>query len=275
MALQHISAIEDRIRGAGISETRRTQFLSLLQRYQKDFLSLVEQNRMIDRLTEQMDLAATQVSELVQSHVESTNRSMEEKIQTTNEMAQQRTEWMNWVILIAIALGVLFTIKITSQIVRPMQRMAELLEELTYTDLVRPVPHVEGGRDEVNAMAGYLNALAEQRNRFINWWKNSMDEVESYEQLKNIMEHAQTQDTDAAGEVVKIKHELLNALSIKKALASKEFSELKQRTENIINAAAVLQHPSVSRMDVEEQSKAIHYSAEMIRKSLDMLSKET
>ncbi len=46
-------------------------------------------------------------------------------------------------------------------------------------------------------------------------------------------------------------------------------------TEKILSASALLQHPSVSRGDVDEQGKVIHYSAELIRKSLKMLTNQT
>lgn len=274
MALKHIEIIESRIRSAGISDENRRNMTSLLQRYRDDFLLLVEQNREISSLTELMDQAANHVTELVKSNVDAANRDMEKTISAINTTSKQRTDWMFWVVVAAIALGIFFAIMITRHIVRPMRRMAVLLEQLTYTELVDPLPHVKGGRDEINDMAGYLNTLAEHRNRFIHWWESSMNEAEACKQLRQILQSADKQDPAAAIEIDNLKADLLDALSTKKILISNEFKEVNKQAETILDASAMLQHPSISRGEVDKQGKVIHYAAELIRKSLHMLSRE-
>jgi HAMP domain-containing protein len=274
MALKHIETIEGRIRAAGISDENREEMTSLLQRYRDDFLLLVEQNHEISSLTELMDQAANHVTELVKSNVDAANRDMQETIGAINTTSKQRTDWMFWVVVAAIALGIFFAIMITRHIVQPMRRMAVLLEQLTYTELVDPLPHVKGGRDEINGMAGYLNTLAEHRNRFIHWWESSMNEAEACKQLRQILQSADTQDATAAVEIDNLKADLLDALSTKKLLISKEFEEVNKQADMILDASAMLQHPSISRGEVDKQGKVIHYAAELIRKSLQMLSRE-
>jgi hypothetical protein len=75
-------------------------------------------------------------------------------------------------------------------------------------------------------------------------------------------------------EIDTLKSDLLDAISTKKILISNEFDEVNKQAETILDASAMLQHPSISRGEVEEQGKVIHYAAELIRKSLQMLSRE-
>ncbi|MES9960578.1 MAG: hypothetical protein ABW089_09095 [Sedimenticola sp.] len=274
MVLRQVTAIENRISASSIGNEQQRQFLSLLERYREDFKSLVDQSEEVSRLTVQMEGAANHVIELVRKSVESANSEMAEVIRATDAVSRERTDLMNWVVVFAIALGVLFSIYLTNHIVRPMRKMADLLERLTYTELVDPVHHVEGGRDEINTMAGYLNTLVEHRNRFVNWWKRSMDEAIACEQLKGLIENPARESSDMNREIQNAKQDLIEALSGKKMLISREFEEMKDHAEEILNASAHLQHPSISRGDVDEQGKRIHYSAEMMKKSLSMLSKD-
>lgn len=272
MAVKQLEAIDLRIQSAGISNQNREHLTKLLQRYRDDFLSLVNQDRNISALTVQMEQAANEIVGLVKTSVQTENSAMEDLTQSINATSQQRIEWMYWIIIAAIGLGIFFTTKITGHIVKPMRRMERLLEQLTYTDFVEHVDHVEGGRDEVNAMAGFINTLADHRNRFIKWWKNSMEEDESCRQLQKVIENYSQQDSNVTTEINNIKAELQDTMSVKKVLISKEFEEVEKLTEKILNASSLLQHPSVSRGDVDEQGKAIHYFAELIRKSLQMLT---
>lgn len=274
MALKQIEIIEGRIRSAGISDENRGDLTSLLQRYRDDFLLLVEQNQEILSLTELMDQAANHVTELVKSNVDSANRDMETTINAINTTSKQRTDWMFWVVIVAIALGIFFAVMITRHIVQPMRRMAVLLEQLTYTELVDPLRHIQGGRDEINDMAGSLNTLAENRNRFIHWWESSMNEADACKQLQQILESADKQDSAAAIEIDNVRADLLDALSSKKVLISKEFEELNKQAGAILDASSMLQHPSISRGEVDKQGRVIHYAAELIRKSLHMLSSD-
>ena len=253
----------------------REKFLQLLQRYRKDFLLLVEQNDQITVITEQMEQAARHIVDLVTFSVQSANHDMDGVIQTITATTQQRTEWMFWVIVSAVGLGIFFAYKITRHIVEPLHNMTAMLERLTYTDLVDPVHHVKGGRDEINVMAGYLNTLSEHRNRFVNWWKNAMQEANACEKMQKIITQEMLQDQAAGAEVNDLKAEMHEVLSTKQMLISSELDEVYQEAGKILNASALLQHPSIPRGDVDEQSQAIHYSAEMIRKSLNMLYGKT
>jgi methyl-accepting chemotaxis protein len=60
--------------------------------------------------------------------------------------------------------------------------MAGLLDQVAYEEPIERIPTVPGGRDEVNAMAQSVNAMADHKAHFLDWWKSSMREAEAFEQ---------------------------------------------------------------------------------------------
>lgn len=272
LAVQEIEVIAQQLNRSKISVEKRVDLLSQLNGYRDDFLALVEQNKKIEGLISDMEVVAGNVVGLVRENVHSVNRDMVEKTATIRSASDDRTLWMDWLVVLATVMGIYFAIKITAHIVNPVRKMAGLLEEITYSELVERLPHVENSRDEINAMAGSLNILADHRNRFVNWWRNSMNEAEVCSQLQSIMDNAARKDSHAAEEVDKIKNELKEALAIKKALIASEFEEIRRCNHQIAEGAAVLRHPSVSRGEIDEKGKEIQYASELINKTLDMLS---
>lgn len=101
-----------------------------------------------------------------------------------------------------------------------------------------------------------------------------MNEADACKQLQQILESADKQDSAAAIEIDNARADLLDALSSKKVLISKEFEELNKQAGAILDASSMLQHPSISRGEVDKQGRVIHYAAELIRKSLHMLSSD-
>jgi methyl-accepting chemotaxis protein len=273
MVLTQISAIEERIQNSSVSAEERKRFTTLLHRYRKDFLALIEQNQLIAELTTQMEETASQVTSLVNSNVAAANQAMADLIGQINLRVHERTVWMMWVIALAIGFGILFTIKITSLIVRPMREMTAVLEKLTHTELITPIRHFEGGRDEVNHMAGFINTLVDQRNRFIRWWRNSMNQEEACSQLRSILQRPIDDDAETITEIDKLHQSLAATMDERKRLIAGETQEVGKQTEKILACSAKLLHPSIGRGDVDEQAKMIYYAAEMIKRHLEILSR--
>ncbi|MBF0257157.1 MAG: hypothetical protein HQL47_12035, partial [Gammaproteobacteria bacterium] len=148
LALGQINRVQERIQASAVNAAERERFLSLLQRYQADFLALVEQNRLIAEQSTQMLSLASQVRGLVKREVAEANRASAQRVERISREVEDRSRWMNGLLLLAVALGVIFAIGISSRIVKPMARMTAVLERLTYTELVRPLRYLEGGRDE-------------------------------------------------------------------------------------------------------------------------------
>jgi len=273
LALKQIQTIKQQVEVSQVDAIVKGQFLSLLNNYQRDFLALVEQNKHIEKLNIAMENAASNVTGLVNNKVSSSNSALQSMTQNINNSTDESSNLMLWIVAIACILGIYFAINITLSIVKPLRKMAILLEKLTYTELIKKMPFQAGGRDEVNAMAGSLNTLADHRRRFISWWQNSMNEAESCEQLQGMLEQLSNQEAEEIiPEFEKIKVELKEALSIKKSLLSDEYQQIRACNDDILEKSAMLNHVSVSRGDIDEGANAIRYSAEIIHKTLDNLS---
>lgn len=89
--------------------------------------------------------------------------------------------FMLWVVLGASLLGIFFAIVITRRITQPLRRMAGLLDQLAYDEPGERMPTFPGGRDEVNTMAESVNTLADNKARFMAWWRASLREVNAGE----------------------------------------------------------------------------------------------
>ena len=79
--------------------------------------------------------------------------------------------------------------------------MAGMLDQLAYEEPSQRLPfHPGGRRDEVNLMAGSVNTMADNKSRFIDWWKSSMRETVACEDLIKSMENP---TADPAGKMPK------------------------------------------------------------------------
>lgn len=177
MVVAIAGAIRSQVASSPIADADKTLLVGLLRDYERDFLALVAQRARIGLLTREMDAAADRVAPLLEQNVDHANRAMAARV---NEIAEssQASVWQGLrVMACAIALAILFAAVITARIVCPVRQMAGLLDDLAYGTPTQRIPTVPGGRDEINAMAVSLNALADHRKNFIDWWKTSMNEL--------------------------------------------------------------------------------------------------
>ena len=70
---------------------------------------------------------------------------------------------MLWVVSIASVLGIFFTLAITRSIARRLNLIAELVGKLAYEAPAARISTIPGGRDEINAMAKSVNAMADHK----------------------------------------------------------------------------------------------------------------
>lgn len=276
-ALQMILIIQNQVKGSQIDSQTKSLINKLLNNYQSDFLALVEQNKKIINLVADMEIAASNINQLVKNNVTTSNQTMVDMTQQINSSTSEQVTIMSWIVFIAVVLGIYFAVTITRNIAKPLVKMANILEDLTHTELIQPVPFQKDGRDEVNAMAGSLNILAENRKHFIDWWKNSMNETEAYTQLESILQqlsHQPEQDDPAISELKQLKKDLSELLEEKKILLSGEFQKIRTFNDDILKQAALLNHSSIAQEVVFEVSHVISNSSELIKKKLDMLSQK-
>ena len=274
-ALQMILKIQNQVKGSQIDSQTKSLIIKLLNNYQSDFLALVEQNKKTINLVADMEIAASNINQLVKNNVTTSNQTMVDMTHKINSSTSEQVRIMSWIVFIAVVLGIYFAVSITRNIAKPLVKMATMLEDLTHTELIQPMPFQKDGRDEVNAMAGSLNILAENRKNFIDWWKNSMDETEAYTQIENILQqlsHQSELDDHSISELKQLKIDLSELLEEKKILLSGEFQEIRKINDDILKQAALLNHSSIAQEVVFEVSHAISYSSELMKKKLDMMS---
>jgi len=275
LALNTIQLIHKQLEVSQFSANERAQFVNLLGNYQRDFNALVEQNNKIKKVVEEMEDVAIDVSKLVNQKVIEHNKTWTEKTMQISELSVKRASLMFWMVIIAIILGFIFAFNITVHITRPLRKMAGVLESLTYSENLEKMPYQSGGRDEVNAMVGSLNILCDHRKSFIDWWKSSMRETETCQQLDNIIEQLPEENKNYSSELQQIKSDLKDLLSEKKKLISKEYHEIEEYNGDIINQSSLIGHASIPRDEMDKAASSINYKANIIQKKLAMLSSNT
>jgi methyl-accepting chemotaxis protein len=167
----------ERVAEAPIAEPARAALTERLVAYGRDFHALVEQERRIEGLEEAMDLAAGRITPLVEENLVEASRQMTSMTDAIAQHAAARTRINLLIALGATLLGALFAAMITSRIVRPVRKIAGLLDRMTTETPRERIPTVPGARDEIDAMAASLNVLADHKSTFVNWWRSAMREA--------------------------------------------------------------------------------------------------
>ena len=179
--VQMVQGIADTIRGqvaiSPVSDPDKVLLRGLLEDYERDFNALVAQNDRIEDFAAAMREAAENITPLVKRNVQEADYLAGEKRLEIAETSRKSSRLNQIIALCATLLGIFFAIAITSRIVRPVREMAGLLERLTHQNPKERIATVPGSRDEINAMAGSVNTMADHRATFVNWWQASMDEA--------------------------------------------------------------------------------------------------
>ncbi|MGB5832061.1 MAG: HAMP domain-containing protein [Thiohalocapsa sp.] len=171
------TGIRGQITASSIADAEQAELSALLDGYQRDFHALVDQDRGIAKLTEEMYAAAAPITPLVEANLAAANELMQQMSAAIADSAAARGRASLIAAALATALGALFAILITTGIVRPVRRMAGLLDRLTRENPSERMPTDPAGRDEINAMAAALNTMADHKSRFSKWWRSSMQEA--------------------------------------------------------------------------------------------------
>ncbi len=237
MALKELAIIHAQVDASKISSEKKVQFKLLLDNYQKDFLSLVEQNRHIQTLTEEMRKAVSEISLLVGENVEKANQSMERVTTSINKVSTENARLMLWIVGVATLLGIFFAVSITIRIVGPLKKMRELMDKLAYEEPVERMPFISGGRDEVNAMAGSVNTMADNKMRFINWWKLSMQEADACRKLQETLNNETKTEADVLVKLSDLEVELKKVLREKGELYANHSRDLLSLSREIVETA--------------------------------------
>ena len=179
MAQGEIQTLRSQIAQSGISSSNKQRFNALLDSYASDFLSLVDQNEIIDRLALEMNDAARQITQMVERNIEIADRTMKETTETINADSQANSRLMLIIVIVALLLGISFAVYITRYITHSLHRIGTVLSRMAHSDPTDRVP-VTGGRDELDAMGAAVNTMSDHMERLIAWSMATIREDDSH-----------------------------------------------------------------------------------------------
>ena len=264
MVVAYATAIRVQISGSNISAADKTLLIGLLDDYQEGFLALVEQSASIGVLTAEMNAAADRVAPLVKQNVDQANQAVARRVAEITESSQASARLSLIVVVCALTVGAVFALLLTRRLVRRIQQMAGLLDDLAYGSPTTRVPTVTGSRNEMNAMGESLNALVDHRATFMRWWKESMDEVNARRELASATSEEERdeaiQDLRVAG-IAKLQQ--LNAIR----------GRLLQHGERVLEISQRLQTTSPARVTAED-AKALEHAAKGMATLFDALAND-
>ena len=271
MALQELEHIDSQVDASVISAKEKMHFKMLLGNYRNDFLALIEQNDLIGRLMDDMQEAVAKIALLVKENVDSANRTMAEMAASINAASMENARLMLWIVALASFLGVFFAITITLRIVRPLRRMAGLLDQLAYEESTQRMPFVSGGRDEVNAMAESVNTMADHKAHFIAWWKTSMQEADACRKLEESLQGLGEDASLSSDALRETRAEFQEAITEKRKHLTEQHQEIHKFNDRVVERTQKLLDQSILGQ-TENDIRDIQHSAKSIRNVLDMLS---
>lgn len=270
LARQEIERMTHQVSGAAVASEDKARLTGLLEDYQRDFLALVEQNKRIERLQAEMREAVRQIAPMVRNNVHDANRAMQEMAAEIHAASRADARLMLRVAAFAALLGVVAVVIVTRRIARPLRRMAGLLDQVAYEEPMERIAVIPGGRDEVNAMAESVNAMADHKAHFLAWWKTSMREAESLRKLRDSTAKTPGGRAALAADREAAEYELQAAQQAKADLLHHMYREIAGHTRSIVDHAERLleTHPHGDKFD---ETKAVEQSGKKVLAIVDML----
>ena len=168
MVRQEIQALHLQVVQCGISLSDKQQLNRLINSYETDFLALVKQDDIIERLAVEMQDAARQISQMVERNVEIADHTMKETTEIINADSQTNFRLMLVIVLGTLLMGISFAIFITRYITHALHRIGAVLGRMAHSDPTERLS-VTGGRDELDAMAAAVNTMSDHMERLIAW----------------------------------------------------------------------------------------------------------
>ena len=152
-----IRGILDNIAASPIAAADKTILTGLIQRYEKDFLALVEKNDRIIALTARMRDAVHRVEPLVAASADEAVAGMVAEAAATRDASRRTALLALSIAAAAILLGILFAVYITRRITGPVNTLMGLAEMISGG---RPPVDEAAPKDEIAALAVAMGRLA-------------------------------------------------------------------------------------------------------------------
>ena len=229
LAVDELEGISAKVAQSAISAEQKAKLQGLIEAYQRDFLALVAQDDLIATLLAEMDTSAQQVIPLVQATIDHAEKELRDNSERIRESSAARSSLMLWVVLAASLLGLFLAIAIARHISHRVVRMAGLLDQMAREQPAKRLPVVPGARNEVDAMAASVNAMADHKAHLLAWWKTSMAEADAAQALHEAVNDPDTDATDCQ----RAERALRQAIEEKEVLLDGLHRELRQQAETI------------------------------------------
>ncbi|MCP4288161.1 MAG: hypothetical protein GY792_27620 [Gammaproteobacteria bacterium] len=152
-----VQIILDNISGAEITNGEKQALSDQMQGYEKDFLSLVEQNDQITALTAQMLHAAHQIEPLVATNVQEAISHMKQASIGTRKHSEMKAFLALSLSILAVLLGVYFSVLIARRITHPVATLMGLAELVSGA---ASESEEERNKDEIAALARVMGHMA-------------------------------------------------------------------------------------------------------------------
>lgn len=266
-----LEQIESQVHDSAIDTSEKIKFSELLNDYNRDFSALVEQHRSIDVLTNDMEVAVKGIMDEAQKNVSVANNQMESMVRQINQTSEASEYNLLWITGIALAAGIWFAYLISRAISRPLRRMAGMLDHLAFEETTDRMPHYQDGRDEVNAMAGSVNTIADHRQQFIQWWKKSMAETEARRELLRLIDQTgETQSKTSSNKHQRLERNYFAAQEAKMLLLKEQLSNIQQLNfESLEKLKTLLSETHM--MHTNDELRALRQHAQEIKSKLSMI----
>ena len=133
------------------------------------------------------------------------------------------------------------------------------------------MPHYQDGRDEVNAMAGSVNTIADHRQQFIQWWKKSMAETEARRELLRLIDQTgETQSKTSSNKHQRLERNYFAAQEAKMLLLKEQLSNIQQLNfESLEKLKTLLRETHM--MHTNDELRALRQHAQEIKSKLSMI----
>lgn len=153
--------------GAGIEELKEESeaFLGDLETYHSAFLELVEEDSEIEDLMEMMRISSRKIEPLAEAIHDEAEQQAALKMAHTEEGARKLSRFAVFVGLVAVLLGILLSVIITTGITGPVGTAVDFARQIAEGDLTRTLGISR--KDEIGLLCRALNEMASNLNKII------------------------------------------------------------------------------------------------------------
>ncbi len=175
---QTVTMIKNNIIASDIPDADKQSLKEEIQRYNDDFLALVEHNNEITRLTALMRESVHKIEPIIAMGVAEASNAMAATTDITRIQAQNRAAFAIFIAITAIALGIGFAVYFSRSITHPVNtltQLAELFAPPEQDDAARNPP----SKDEILTLTNAMGRMTGHLQDIIYYFTDHIGEIKS------------------------------------------------------------------------------------------------